>query len=93
MPGGVVYHASYLAFAERARTEVLRDAGIAHAELAEAGGLMFMVRRSRWSICAPRGSTICSRWSAGSSSSAAATVTLRQDVLRERPVSIGTICV
>ena len=31
--GGVVYHATYLRFAERARTEALRDLGIPHAEL------------------------------------------------------------
>src|SRR6476620_2370498 len=43
--GGVVYHASYLRFAERARTEALRDAGIPHAELLERFTLMFVVRR------------------------------------------------
>ncbi len=43
--GGVVYHASYLRFAERARTEALRDLGIPHAELRERFTLMFMVRR------------------------------------------------
>ena len=31
--GGVVYHATYLRYAERARTEALRDLGIPHAEL------------------------------------------------------------
>jgi acyl-CoA thioester hydrolase len=43
--GGVVYHANYLRFAERARTEALRDLGIPHAELVERFGLMFMVHR------------------------------------------------
>ena len=43
--GGVVYHATYLRFAERARTEALRDLGIPHAELLRDFGLMFMVRR------------------------------------------------
>src|SRR6201986_1521280 len=43
--GGVVYHACYLRFAERARTEALRDAGIPHAELLANHGVMFMVRR------------------------------------------------
>jgi acyl-CoA thioester hydrolase len=43
--GGVVYHASYMRFAERARTEALRDLGIPHAELLERFSLMFMVRR------------------------------------------------
>jgi acyl-CoA thioester hydrolase len=44
--GGVVYHANYLRYAERARTEALRDAGIPHAELVETFGLMFMVHRA-----------------------------------------------
>ena len=43
--GGVVYHARYLAFAERARTEAMRAAGAPHAELLAEHGLMFMVRR------------------------------------------------
>ena len=43
--GGVVYHANYLRYAERARTEALRDAGIPHAELVQRWGLMFMVHR------------------------------------------------
>lgn len=43
--GGVVYHATYLRYAERARTEALRDAGIPHAEMLERFTLMFVVRR------------------------------------------------
>ncbi len=43
--GGVVYHASYLRYAERARTEALRDLGIPHAALVARYGLMFVVRR------------------------------------------------
>ena len=44
--GGVVYHANYLRYAERARTEALRDAGVPHAELVDRFGLMFMVHRA-----------------------------------------------
>ncbi len=44
--GGVVYHANYLRYAERARTEALRDAGIPHAEMVERFNLMFMVHRA-----------------------------------------------
>jgi acyl-CoA thioester hydrolase len=44
--GGVVYHANYLRYAERARTEALREAGIPHAELVERFNLMFMVQRA-----------------------------------------------
>ena len=43
--GGIVYHARYLAFAERARTEALRQAGVPHAELVEGYGLIFVVHR------------------------------------------------
>jgi acyl-CoA thioester hydrolase len=44
--GGVVYHANYLRYAERARTEALRQAGIPHADLVERCSLMFMVHRA-----------------------------------------------
>jgi len=43
--GGVVYYANYLRYAERARTEALRDLGIPHAALVARYGLMFVVRR------------------------------------------------
>lgn len=43
--GGIVYHANYLRFAERARTEALRQAGIPHALLVETFNRMFVVRR------------------------------------------------
>lgn len=41
---GNVYHAAYLKFFERARTEWLRDRGIHHSELV-AEGLFFAARR------------------------------------------------
>lgn len=40
---GNVYHAAYLKFFERGRTEFLRDEGIHHSELAEQG-IAFAVR-------------------------------------------------
>ena len=40
---GNVYHAAYLKFFERGRTEFLRDAGVHHFELA-AQGIAFAVR-------------------------------------------------
>ena len=42
---GVVYHTSYLRFAERARTEMLRALGVAHSEMIASTGLAFAVRR------------------------------------------------
>ena len=41
--GGVVYHARYLNFFERARTEMLRDMGISQTELREKHGLIWVV--------------------------------------------------
>lgn len=43
--GGIVYHASYLRFFERARTEWLRALGLDHPTLRDRFGVMFAVRR------------------------------------------------
>ena len=43
--GGIVYHANYLKFAERARTEMMRTLGADHGELHRKSGLTFVVRR------------------------------------------------
>lgn len=43
--GGIVYYANYLKFAERARTEMLRDLGISHAAMMKQDGLILVVRR------------------------------------------------
>ena len=43
--GGVVYYANYLKFAERARTEMLRESGVDQRRLYEEQGLSFAVRR------------------------------------------------
>lgn len=43
--GGVVYYANYLHFAERARTEMMRELGASHADMFEAEGLSFVVAR------------------------------------------------
>lgn len=42
--GGVVYHANYLGYFERARTEFLRDLGLSVKELHEAGSIFPVVR-------------------------------------------------
>jgi len=41
---GIVYHATYFAFAERARTEMMRLAGFDHVDLRERLGLLLAVR-------------------------------------------------
>ncbi len=40
---GIVYHASYLRFAERGRTEMLRAAGFDHAQIFKDSGTAFAV--------------------------------------------------
>ena len=42
--GGIVYHASYLRFAERARTELLRSLGFENKALKDNNGIIFVVR-------------------------------------------------
>jgi acyl-CoA thioester hydrolase len=44
--GGIVYHANYLRFAERGRSEALRAMGVAHAAMMSEQGRMFVVRRA-----------------------------------------------
>ena len=51
--GGIVYYANYLKFAERARTEMLRDAGIDQSLLMEKDGTAFVVRRAEMELIKP----------------------------------------
>lgn len=44
--GGIVYHANYLRFAERARTEWLRMVGFEQSHLMENHGVIFVMRRA-----------------------------------------------
>jgi acyl-CoA thioester hydrolase len=50
---GVVYHASYLRFLERGRTELLRGAGFSNREMAKADGVAFAVRRLQIDYLSP----------------------------------------
>lgn len=51
--GGVVYHASYLCFLERARTEWLRAQGIAQQALRDAHDRVLAVREMRLDFLRP----------------------------------------
>ena len=42
---GIVYYANYLKFIERARTEMMRTAGIDHSSMREHEGVIFIVKR------------------------------------------------
>jgi acyl-CoA thioester hydrolase len=48
-----VYHASYLRFLERGRTEWLRRRGFAHRDLAHSSGVVFAVRSLQVEYLAP----------------------------------------
>ncbi|MCO5055632.1 tol-pal system-associated acyl-CoA thioesterase [Thermomonas sp.] len=51
--GGVVYHAQYLAFMERARSEWLRGLGVEQTALRETEDLVFVVRGMELDFRAP----------------------------------------
>jgi acyl-CoA thioester hydrolase len=51
--GGVVFHAQYLAFMERARTELLNEAGIDLAHLADVRRVLFLVYELKCRYHAP----------------------------------------
>ena len=64
---GIVYHANYLRFMERGRTNHLRLMGAAqHTLFAEAEpetpGFAFVVRSMQIDFSSPRGWTTCSTW-------------------------------
>ena len=50
---GIVYYANYLKFAERARTEWLRELGINQSQLMEEQGIGFVVRHCESDFIAP----------------------------------------
>lgn len=81
--GGVVYHASYLRFAERARTEALRDAGVPHSELQDRHGLLFVVRRLEIDYLRPARLDALLTIETETLALGGASVTLRQRVLDE----------
>lgn len=51
--GGIVYYANYLRYAERARSELLRDAGFENRDLLESRGIALAVRRAEATYLKP----------------------------------------
>jgi acyl-CoA thioester hydrolase len=80
--GGIVYHAAYLRFAERARTEMMRLAGIEHDTLLAEHGVILAVHRCSLEFHRPArlddALVVASRIAAASG----ATITIEQQVLR-----------
>ncbi len=95
--GGVVYHARYLALAERARTEALRAGGASHAELGRAHGLAFMVRRAVLDCLAPAHLDDLLTVETWATALSAAQLTVRQQVRRGETLLValetGLVCV
>lgn len=79
--GGIVYHAGYLRFAERARTEALRDLGIPHAEMMERFNLMFVVRHLQIDYLKPARLDDSLTVETSAQEVGGASVVLRQDVV------------
>ena len=90
--GGVMYHAAYLGFAERARTEALRDAGLPHAAMLTEHGVMFMVRRVQIEYLRPARLDDMLTIRTQTEAATGATVTLTQDFyLGETPLARATV--
>lgn len=51
--GGIVYHANYLNFCERARTELLRETGLTNNEVRHKEGVIFVLRHATCDYLAP----------------------------------------
>lgn len=80
--GGVVYHAQYLNFLERARTEWLRAAGFEQDALREEAGLIFVVNRVAIDFLLPARFNDALRVTAELCETRGARLLLQQQVLR-----------
>lgn len=94
---GIVYHANYLALAERARTEALREMGAPHARLIEEHGVMFVVRRVNLHYQRPARIDEVIRITTSFRAVNAASVTLHQNFWRDSDslavLELGLACV
>ncbi|KRG71497.1 tol-pal system-associated acyl-CoA thioesterase [Pseudoxanthomonas dokdonensis] len=81
--GGVVYHARYVAFLERARTEWLRAMGHAQEDLRQAHDLVFAVRAMQLDFVAPARLDDLLQVQVGIQSCKRASVVFGQRILRE----------
>lgn len=97
--GGVAYHANYLKWAERGRTESLRDMGLPHALMMETYNAMLVVRRVEVEYVAPARLDDALLVTTRLRAFGAASLDLRQTVLRQAGeavlarLSIGLVCV
>ncbi len=89
---GMVYHARYLAFAERGRAEMLRWAGVPHEDLVRIEGLIFVVRRVKIDYLRPARLDDVLQLTTTPTVMKAASAMLRQEfVTNGRPVAAADI--
>jgi acyl-CoA thioester hydrolase len=81
--GGVVYHARYLNFFERARTEWLRSLGVDQSRLAAEEGVLFVVRRVEIDFFRPARMDDALRVSVHSVSAGRSKLEIAQEMVRE----------
>ena len=81
--GGVVYHAQYLAFMERARSEWLRALGYGQKLLRETHGLCFVVRAMSIDFRAPAKLDDALSVSVGLAQCRGASLVIAQEVRRD----------
>ncbi len=79
---GRVYHASYLRFLERGRTEWLRRGGFSHRELGENSGIAFAVRSLQIEYQAPALMDDLLRIETSVAAARGASIEFRQRILR-----------
>jgi acyl-CoA thioester hydrolase len=80
---GMVYHANYLKFAERGRSEMLRSLGFGHRKLGQESGIGFAVRRCSVDYLAPARLEDALSVETTLAGIGAATLTVRQQIRRD----------
>jgi acyl-CoA thioester hydrolase len=85
---GLVYYANYLKFAERARTEMLRQQGTDHATMLRSTGLGFVVRHCEIDYVKPARLDDLLRVTTRVAAVGGATLDLDQDVLRGHDILV-----
>jgi len=85
---GVVYHASYLRFLERGRTEILRAGGVDQSMLHAEGNLFFAVRRMTIDYLRPARMDDILTVETRTSEVRGATLDVEQRILREEEVLV-----
>ncbi|MBM3478998.1 MAG: tol-pal system-associated acyl-CoA thioesterase [Alphaproteobacteria bacterium] len=79
---GIVYYASYLRFAERGRTEMLRALGVGQRRMAEEQGIAFAVRRCACEYLRPARLDDALVVETSVARAAGAAIEMRQDISR-----------